>query len=202
MEASLAPDAVAIGVEGDALAGDGGVEIGEGLEAPGDDRLVDMDPEGLGGLQLGRVRGQVDEPETLGRGEPGRAVPAGVVERQEDDAVRSRARLAGEEGQDVFEIPLGDAGREMPEALAGGGRDDGGDVEPFEAVAADRHGALAARRPDPPQDRLQANAVLVGGEGLDHRAGIALRFLGDGFGELYGMARPSGDGSHSVAGAC
>ena len=39
VESRLAFDAVAIGVEGDALAGDGGVEIGEGLEMSVDDRL-------------------------------------------------------------------------------------------------------------------------------------------------------------------
>ena len=44
--------------------------------------------------------------------------------------------------------------------------------------------ALAARRPDPPQDRLQPDAVLVGGEDLDDRAGVARGFLRDGFGEF------------------
>jgi hypothetical protein len=42
-------------------------------------------------------------------------------------------------------------------------------------VVPDRHGTLAARRPDAPQDRLEADAVLVGGEGLDYGAGMARR---------------------------
>ena len=45
--------------------------------------------------------------------------------------------------------------------------------------------ALAARRPDPAGDRLQTDAVLVGGKGLDDRPGVARGFLGDDFGEFF-----------------
>lgn len=67
----------------------------------------------------------------------------------------------------------------MPEALAGPGRDEGGDVEPFEAAVSDGQGTGPPRRPDAAEDRLQPDAALVGGEGLDRRAGMALRLLGD-----------------------
>jgi hypothetical protein len=43
-------------------------------------------------------------------------------------------------------------------------------------AAGDR--TLAARRPDPPQDRLQPEAVFVGGEDLYDLAGMARGFLG------------------------
>ena len=56
---------------------------------------------------------------------------------------------AGEEREGVLEERLVDAGREIPEALAGRGRDEGGDVEPFEAMVAAGDRARAARRPDP-----------------------------------------------------
>jgi hypothetical protein len=112
-------------------------------------------------------------------------VPAGVVEHEQDDAVRSGACLAGEEGKHIFEVLFGDAGGQVPEALPGLGRDKGGDVEPLEAVVPDGQWPRRPRRPDAAQDRLQPDAVLVGGEGLDHRAWVALRFLGDGFGELF-----------------
>jgi len=72
------------------------------------------------------------------------------VEDEDDDPVATRARFAGEAGAGVFDRRLVDAGREMPEALAGGRRDQGGDVEPLEAVVAagDRapRGARARRR--------------------------------------------------------
>ncbi len=40
------------------------------------------------------------------------------------------------------------------------------------------------RRPDPTQDRLEPDAVLVGGEGLDDRLGVAGPLLGDRVGEV------------------
>ncbi len=76
-------------------------------------------------------------------------MPAGAVEDENDDAVASGARLAGEEREGILEELLVDAGREVPEALAGRGRDEGGDVEPLVAVMAAGDRALAARRPDP-----------------------------------------------------
>ncbi len=181
----MAFDAGAVGIEGDALRGDDSVEVGEAVKVPVDDRLVEVDPERLDRLELGGVGRQVNEADPRGYGETRRAVPAGVVEHEEDDAVRSGACLPGEECEDVLEVLLGDAGGEIPEALAGGGRDEGGDVEPFEAVVSDRDGPLAARRPDAAQDRLQTDAVLVGGEGLDYCARMALRLLGGGLGELF-----------------
>jgi hypothetical protein len=184
VEAGLSSDEVAIGREGDASFGDSGVEVLERFEVPVDDRLVDVDPECFGRLQLGRVRRQEDEADALWDGER-LGVPAGAVEDQDNDPVLPGARLAGKKGERVLEERLVDAGGEIPDALAGGGRDEGGDVEPFEAMMAAGDRALAARRPDPAQDRLQPDPVLVGGEDLDGRAGMALRFLGDDLGKLF-----------------
>ena len=184
MEPGLTSDEVAIAFEGDAAFGDDSVEVVERVEVPVDERLVDVGPEGLGGLQLRRVGRQVDETDTLWDGERC-GVPARAVEDEEDDPVAAGPGLAGEEREGVLEQRLVDAGREVPEALAGRGRDEGGDVEPLEAVMATGDRALAARRPDPAQDRLQPDAVLVGGEDLDRRARMALRLFGDGFRELF-----------------
>ena len=153
----MAFDAVSIGVEGDALAGDGGIELGESVDVPVGDGLVEVGPQRLGRLELGGaepapdlIRGWwVDEAEAVGHREAGDAVPAGVVEHEHDDAVAPGAGLAGEEGQHVLEVARGTMPVERwPAALAGGGRDEGGDVEPLEAVMAGRDGALPARRPD------------------------------------------------------
>jgi hypothetical protein len=95
-----------------------------------------------------------------------------------------RPRLAGEEREGGLEEFLVDAGGQIPEALAGGRRDEGGHVEPFEAMMARGRRPFATRRPDPAGDRLQPDAALVGGEGLDHGAGMALRLLGDRPGEV------------------
>ena len=57
--------------------------------------------------------------------------------------------------------------------------DEGGDVQPLVAVVAKRDGPLTLGRPDPAQDRLQADAVLVGGPDLDRLVRVLGRFLGD-----------------------
>ena len=184
MEACLSPDEVAVGGEGDAAFGEDGVEIGEGGEVPVDDGFVEVDPESLGGLQFRGVGRQVHQADAFWHGE-GRTVPACPVEHEEDDAVAPRARLAGEEGEGLFEQVLVDAGREVPEALAGGGRDEGGDIEPFEAVVPGGDGALAARGPDPAENRLQPDPVFVGAKDFDGCAGMARGLFDDRLGKLF-----------------
>lgn len=180
---------------------DDGVEFGECVEVAVDDWLVDVAPQGLGWLQLRRVGRQMNEADALGD-RARRAVPARAVKDEDDDAVTAGAGLAGEQREGVLEQFLVDAGREIPEALAGGRRDEGGDVEPAAMAAGDV--ALAARCPDPAQDRLQPDAVLVGGEGLDCRAGTALGLLGDDFREFFltpPVARASPPARAAAAGA-
>ena len=117
MEPGLAFDAVAVGVECDALAGDGGVEVSEAVEVPVGDRLVDVGPQRLGRLEFGGVEpapdliwGQeVDEADAVGDCEAGCPVPAGVVEHEHDHAFRPGARLARKEREHVLEVALGDA---------------------------------------------------------------------------------------------
>lgn len=200
MEAGLASDEIAVVGQGHAPVGDDGVEVIERLEVAVDDGFVDMDPEGFGGLQLGGVGRQEDEPDALGHGER-QGVVSGAVKDEDDDPVAAGAGLAGEEGEGALEELLADAGPEIPEALAGGGRYEGGDVEPFEAVVAAGDRTLAPGRPDPTQDRLQADPVLVGGEGLDRRAGMARRFLRDDVGKLFlNAACSSGDAASAWRG--
>src|SRR3954452_5791948 len=71
--------------------------------------------------------------------------------------------------------------------------DEGGDVEPLVAVVAKRDRPLTFGRPDPAQDRLQANAVLVRGPDLDRRVRVLGPRLGDGLLELFlNASRSSG----------
>jgi hypothetical protein len=113
MEAGLTSDKIAVVCEGDAALCNDGVEVGEAFEVPVDDRLVDMDPEGLGWLKLGGVGRQVNEADALGHGER-RGVPASAVKNEDDDPVRAGAGFAGEEGEGVLEERLVDAGGEVP----------------------------------------------------------------------------------------
>ena len=56
---------------------------------------------------------------------------------------------------------------------------EGGDIEPLEAVVAQRRRTLPLGGPHRAQHRLQAEAVLVGAEHLDGDAGVGCRLLGD-----------------------
>ena len=73
------------GVEGDAALGDRTVEVLDRAEVLVGERLVEHRPEAFGRLQLGAVGRQVDEPDTLGDGQPRLRVPARVVEDEDDD---------------------------------------------------------------------------------------------------------------------
>src|SRR3954454_1129079 len=71
--------------------------------------------------------------------------------------------------------------------------DEGGDVEPLVAVVAEGDRPLTLGRPHPPDDRLQANAVLVRGPDLDRRVRVLCRFLGNDRGQLFlNASRSSG----------
>ncbi len=71
------------------------------------ERLIQDGPEVLGRLPLRGVSGQVDEPEALGHDQVGRGVPAGVIEPEPDEALASRPRLSGKQGQERGEERLG-----------------------------------------------------------------------------------------------
>ena len=126
------------GVEPTTALGDHGVEGGE---VPVGDRLVDQGPQALGGLQLRAVRGQEHQGDPVGHGQALRPVPAGVVEHEDDVARAPGADLAREAGEQRLEEPLAQPGREIPDRLAAGRLDEGGDVQPLVAVMAE--GALA-----------------------------------------------------------
>jgi len=106
VEAGLALDEVAVVGEGEAPVGDHGVEFGDGLEVPVDDGVVDLDPKGLGGLQLRGIGRQGDEPDALGHGER-QGVAAGAVEDEDDDPVEPRPRLAGEQRKPIVGKTIG-----------------------------------------------------------------------------------------------
>jgi hypothetical protein len=173
------------GIEVEAAPCDDGFEVCEAGEVGVDERFVEHGPEALGRLQFGRVGRQVDEPDPGRDGEVRLGMPSGIVEHEHDSAVASGAGLAGEGAKQGGEERLGDAVREIPDGLARGRLGEGGDVEPLVAMVAERDRALALGRPDPAQDRLQAEAVLVGREDLDREIGPAGGLLGDGLGKLF-----------------
>src|SRR3954449_3561359 len=105
----VCPEAELIASEDPATVCDGAFEISEGLEVLVGERLVEDGPEVLGGLKLGRVAGQVGEPDPIWHDQVRRSVPAGVVEPEHEDALASRPGLAGKQRQQRGEERLGDA---------------------------------------------------------------------------------------------
>src|SRR4051812_7620521 len=88
-----------IAIENATALGDDLLEIGEGLEVLVGEGLVEDGPQVLGGLKLGGVWGQVDEPDPI-RTSPVRfGMPAGVVELKPGDALASRPGLARKQRQ-------------------------------------------------------------------------------------------------------
>jgi hypothetical protein len=185
VEERRASDGFGLVDELSASARDDAVEVAEGSEVSICQRLVDVGPEVLRGLQLRTVGRLEDEAHALGDDQVLGPVPAGVVELEDDALVRPRADGPGEVGEDGGEERLADGVGDVPDRLAGGGLDEAGEVEPLEAMVAERDRPLAARRPDPARDRLQPEAMLVRRPDLDRRPGMAALLLARGPSELF-----------------
>jgi hypothetical protein len=189
----VCPETELIAIEDPATVCDGSFEIGERFEVLVGKRLVDNRPQVLGRLQLGGVARQVDEPETLGHDQVWRGVPAGVVEHKRDHALASRPGLAGKQGQQPGEERLGHPVRHVPEGLARDRLHEGGDVQPLVAVVAEGDGPVTLGRPHASDDRLQADAVLVGRPDFDRLVRVLGPLLGNTPGQLFlNASRSSG----------
>src|SRR3954463_5234946 len=107
-----------IAIENATALGDDVLEISKRLEVLVGERLIQNGPEVLGGLKLGGVWGQVNEPDPIRNSQVRFGVPAGVVEPKHDDAGASRPSLTGKQRQQRGKEWLRDAVRDVPEHLA------------------------------------------------------------------------------------
>ena len=107
--------------------------------------LVDQRPKRLGRLHFRGVGGLEDEADAFRHDEPRLAVPTGVVEHKNDDPVAPCAGFFGKQAQQRLEAGLGYPVRDVPEALAGGRKNERRHVEPFEGDGG--RARSAARRP-------------------------------------------------------
>ena len=88
-------------------------------------------------------------------------MPSGIVEEQDGGIVTRNRALLGEGIEDGLEQGDIDRVGYPPFHVAGGRSDEGMEVEPFVLVAARRHGPPPLFGPDPANDRLQPEAMLV-----------------------------------------
>ena len=93
----VCPEAERIAFEDPATVCDRAFQIGKGRKGAVRERLIQNGPEVLSGLKLGRVWGQVDEPDPIRHSQVGRGVPAGVVALKHEDALASRPSLTGKQ---------------------------------------------------------------------------------------------------------
>src|SRR5712692_1751369 len=135
-------------------------------EMPVDQAGVGQRPEMFGGLQFWGVGWQEEQMDMLGHPEAHTRMPAGTVEHQDDLFVRAGAGLTGELRELHLKERDGDTRGQMEEGPTGSRMDETHQVAPFEAVAHWSAGPLANRRPDAPEQRLEANTMFVGGPQL------------------------------------
>lgn len=145
----------------------------------------------LGRLEFRAVGWLIDEPDAVWDGQIFRAMPAGIVELEHNDAVAPGAGLARKGFEQLYKERFVDAVRQIPDGLSARRRDEGGDVEPFIAVMTERNRPLADRRPDPAADWLQADPVLIRCPDLDRLIGMLRGFFGRRAGELFFKAASS-----------
>lgn len=155
MEAGLGFELLGPAVELAATFTDDSVEFGQGFEVTVGDGFVDERPQPLGGLELGRVGGQVDEPQPVGNAQTFRSVPASIVNGDDDAPCLPGAAQSSEVNEDLLKQRLVDGGGQIPFALAGGRTDKRCHMQPFVAVVPRRDRLLANGCPDAADNRLQ-----------------------------------------------
>lgn len=94
-------------------------------------------------------------------------MPPGAIEDEHDLLAGTRPCLMCKCGE--LHLKDGDTHRrgQMKDGPSGGGMDEADEPAPGKAVLDQRHGSLAPRRPEAAQERLQADAMFVGGPEFD-----------------------------------
>lgn len=99
-------------------------------------------------------------------------MPACTIEHQHDLLAGTGPDLACEFGQFHFKDGNADRGRQMKDRAPRGGMDKADEIAPGEAVLYRGNWTLTNRRPDPTEQRLEADAVLVRRPQFDLRLGV------------------------------
>lgn len=171
MEACSGADEVATPLEHDAAPGLRFFQLVKVDEVPVDEHGIGERPEMFGGLQLGGIRRQEEQMHMVGHAQLETRVPAGPIEDEDDLLGGSRARLLREGRELGFEDRDAHLRGLVKEGPARGRMDKADEPVPREAVLDHRMRPRTSRRPDAPQQRLEADAMLVGRPELNGRVG-------------------------------
>lgn len=150
-----------------------------------DQGFIGQGPQMLGWLQFRRIRRQEEQMETLRDGESEAFMPSSAVEHQQDLFL-----FAGSYGlSEVLQGQCKDlnvhGGQEQPLRVSGGWVDKGIDVEPLVAMFHNSRWTLAVEHPDPTEEGLESDAMLIGGPEFDRGLWSSLLHLVEGFGEFF-----------------
>src|SRR3954468_6689817 len=102
-------------------------------------------------------------------------MPAGAVEDEHNDLVRSGSDVAGERGQDPVEHRRVYRIGQEPDHIASYRPDEAVDINPLKALVPAGQRALTPARPDLADDRLKAGAMFIEGPHLDRPVRILAR---------------------------
>jgi hypothetical protein len=110
VEVGVAFDGAVILLEPAAPRSNGAIEVVDGFEVLVDERLIDKGPEALSGLEFRAAWRLIDEPDAVWNWKIFRAMPAGIIKLQDDDAIAAGTSLTcegGEQfGKERLSIPL------------------------------------------------------------------------------------------------
>ena len=185
VEVGVVFDGAVILLERAAPRSNGAIEVVDGFEMLVDERLIDKGPEAFSRLEFWAAWRLIDEPDAVWNWKIFRAMPAGIVKLQDDDALAAGTSLTCEGceqfGKERFVDPVG----KVPDRLSARGRDEAGHVEPFVAMVTEGNRPLPDRRPNPAMDRLKAEPMLIRGPHLDGLVRMLGGFFGDRVGEFF-----------------
>jgi hypothetical protein len=141
-------------------------------------RLVRKRPQPLGRLHLWRIGWQEQQVDTLWELELSTAVPPCPIQNQHDLFVWSCSHLVGKSGQGAGEHLNIHAGQQQPTGLPTLRMDKGKDLHPFIALGHWGFHRCSLCGPDPSQDGLETDTVLVHRPELNLRLGVLLLHKG------------------------
>jgi len=196
MEQGGGADEIRAGLQRQAAGGLGVLQLVDRGEMVIGERRVGERPQMLGGLEFGRVGRKKQEVDMIGHAQALGAVPPSPIQHEHDLFGGACSHLTRERGE--FGLKEGDAhrGRQMEERATRRRMDEAHQVAPLIAVLDRSQRAVAIETPHFVQNRLQPDAMFVGGPELDDAVGESARDLVEERADLFLKA------SCSAASAC
>jgi len=125
-------------------------------------RLIAQWPQAFGRLHLRRIGWQKHQMDPLGNDELRTGMPPGPVQKEHHAFVWADSCFLGKESQGLGEDLHIHGRQQQPTCAPALWMHTGVDVHPFVALRHHRFDSPSFQRPDPPQDRLEADTVLIG----------------------------------------